>query len=76
MIFVISISGFILPYSLVYAQHTQNNTTESQNELIEFLSIQNAKLGSISEINSTAYILELKDISQNYFILRQTVQNY
>ena len=42
--------------------NSQENTTTSE-ELIKFFAIQHAQSGSISEINDTAYSLELNDVS-------------
>ena len=51
--------------------NSQENQTTSE-EQIKFFSIQHAQSGSISEINATAYSLELNDvyIKQNYFVFR------
>ena len=42
--------------------NAQENTTTSE-ELIKFFAIQHAQSGSISEINATAYTLELNEVS-------------
>ena len=42
--------------------NAQENTTTSE-ELIKFFAIQHAQSGSLSEINETAYSLELIDVS-------------
>jgi len=46
--------------TLGYAQEGQ---TETSSELPEFLAIQHAQSGTISEINSTTYSLQLNDLS-------------
>jgi hypothetical protein len=47
--------------AIVYAQE-EGNATDSEKP-IKFFAIQHAQYGSISEINSTAYSLELNDVS-------------
>ncbi|MFB5600600.1 MAG: hypothetical protein ACE5SW_10270 [Nitrososphaeraceae archaeon] len=48
-------------FNLVYAQE-KGNVTDSE-EPMKFFAIQHAQSGSISETNSTAYTLELNDVS-------------
>jgi hypothetical protein len=50
--------------SPVYAQLLEN-TTKPESGLINFLSIQTAKSGSLSQINETTYTLKLNNISNS-----------
>jgi len=45
------------------ATMTTNQTTSGNTTGVEFLSIQNAQSGSISQINETAYTLELNNVA-------------
>jgi len=47
------------------ATMTTNQTTSGNTTGVEFLSIQNAQSGSISQINETAYTLELNNVANN-----------
>ncbi|MDX1373830.1 MAG: hypothetical protein R3321_15250 [Nitrososphaeraceae archaeon] len=64
-IFLSAISVFVIAAtsSTVYAQ--EENTTDN---VPEFFAIQHAQSGSISEINETAYSLELNDISDKIIL--------
>ncbi|HZD35879.1 MAG TPA: hypothetical protein VE130_11805 [Nitrososphaeraceae archaeon] len=42
-----------------------NRTTYGNMTAVKFLSIQTAKSGSLSQINETAYTLELKNVANN-----------
>lgn len=52
---------------LVYAQQNENVTTSEP----RFMSIQTAQSGSISQINATAYTLELKDIANKTILFSE-----
>ncbi|MGD1837914.1 MAG: hypothetical protein ACPKPY_07635 [Nitrososphaeraceae archaeon] len=52
-------SALLISTNSIYAQ--EENMTES--DAPKFFAIQHAQSGSISEINSTAYTLELNDVS-------------
>ncbi|MFB5601091.1 MAG: hypothetical protein ACE5SW_12800, partial [Nitrososphaeraceae archaeon] len=56
-ILLVAVTSLIIP---VYGQE-DGNTTDS--DMSKFFAIQHSQSGSISEINSTTYSLELNDVS-------------
>ena len=58
-------AGVSLLSTVVYAQVSQSETAS---EPPKFLAIQHAALGSVSEINSTSYSLQLDDVSDKIIL--------
>ena len=57
---LISVMNVVSFFSAGYAQQGQ---TETSIESPQFLAIQNAQSGTISEINSTTFLLQLNDLA-------------
>ncbi|MDX1373783.1 MAG: hypothetical protein R3321_15015, partial [Nitrososphaeraceae archaeon] len=61
LVTLLSTLSFLVAVSTLYSVYAQENTTES--DIPKFFAIQHAQSGSLSEINTTAYSLELNDVS-------------
>ena len=61
LVMLLSTLSFLVAVSTLYPVYAQENTTEY--DIPKFFAIQHAASGSLSEINDTAYSLQLNDIS-------------
>ena len=68
LIYLYALSVFGMLISLSSTVGAQNTMISNENNEPKFIAIQNAHLGSISEINSTSYLLQLDDLSDKIIL--------
>jgi len=67
ILYALSVFGMLISLSsTVGAQNTMNS---NENNELKFIAIQNAHSGSVSEINSTSYLLQLDDLSDKIILI-------
>lgn len=65
VLLLVSVMNVVSFFSAGYAQQVQ---TETSIESPQFLAIQNAQSGTISEINSTTFLLQLNDLADKLIL--------
>ena len=66
ILYALSVFGMLI--SLSSTGGAQNTMNSNENNELKFIAIQNAHSGSVSEINSTSYLLQLDDLSDKIIL--------